>query len=671
MIDNLHEWLEADGLGGFASGTVSGERTRRYHALLLPATNPPTGRIVLVNGWEGHVTTASGSYPLSTQRYVPDVVHPEGENLIQHFDAEPWPTWRYELPDGTAIQLELFVPHESSTVAMRWTLLKSSGGSVRLIVRPLFSGRDYHALQHENGAFQFTPRKEHDRLVWKFYDGLPDVTLYTNASYQHDPQWYRQFQYQQELNRGLDFAEDLASPGALHFELTSSPVSCVFVAGGQFSIAPQANESIDDFASRLASQERRRRTGFANRLELSADSYIVPRGHGRTIVAGYPWFTDWGRDTFIALRGLCIATGRLDVAGQILKDWSTTVSQGMLPNRFPDHGETPEYNSVDASLWYIIAVYEYLQAIAAAKQRIAVEEEQALWSAIDDILTGYSTGTRYNISADTDGLLRAGVPGVQVTWMDAKVGDWVVTPRIGKPVEIQALWINALQIGSQKYPKWHQLFDRASLSFAERFWNPEELCLFDVIDVDHQPGANDPAVRPNQIFAVGGLPLTLLDGVRGQQIVDKVERELLTPLGLRSLSPSADNYVPHYRGDVWHRDGAYHQGTVWPWLIGPFVDAWLNVHGDTINNRSTAQSRFLDPLLQHLNSYGIGHVSEVADAEPSSSPEGMQQQCGGCPFQAWSLGELIRLQKRIQSSSRVTSEDSTASNSQRLTASTL
>jgi predicted glycogen debranching enzyme len=388
--------------------------------------------------------------------------------------------------------------------------------------------------------------------------------------------------------------------------------------------------------------ELARREAFASPLHRAADAYLVKRGTGRSLIAGYPWFGDWGRDTFIALRGLCIATGRLEEARDILLEWAGAVSEGMLPNRFPDRGETPEFNSVDASLWYIIAVHDYIRAAESERPAsfIADCHTQKLRTAVEQILTGYSRGTRFGIRADSDGLLACGQPGVQLTWMDAKIGDWVVTPRSGKPVEIQALWINSLWIGLRSAPHWEPLLEKARNSFNERFWNESTGGLFDVVDCDHRPGVNDATLRPNQIFAVGGLPLALLEGRRARRVVETVQQKLLTPLGLRSLAPSEPGYAPHYEGGVWQRDSSYHQGTVWPWLIGPFVEAWIRTMGNIPEAKAEARSRFLAPLDEHLDTAGLGHVSEIADAEPPYTPR-------GCPFQAWSLAELLRLEQTV------------------------
>jgi predicted glycogen debranching enzyme len=633
--DRLSEWLEADGLGGFACGTVVGLRTRRYHALLLVATTPPTGRFVLVNGLDAWVDTKAGRFALSSQHYGPDVVHPDGERHLEAFGAEPWPRWTYRLEGGTRVEQELFVPHGTPAVAIRWRLLEGPRRAT-LRVRPFLSGRDYHSLHHENPAFRFDAEVNGERVAWRPYAGVPGTVAVANGAYEHQPVWYRNFLYEEERARGLDHTEDLASPGTFHWDLGGSGAVLIFAAEDHEIAAPGKKVAAEVHFHLYREAELKRRSLFPARLHRSADAYLVRRGRGKTIIAGYPWFTDWGRDTFIALRGLCLATGRLGEAREILLEWSTTVSEGMLPNRFPDSGAVPEFNSVDASLWYVIAVHEFLQACEDRGEPAASAVRQALGRAAQSILTGYARGTRYGIHPDGDGLLAAGVPGVPLTWMDAKVGDRVVTPRVGKPVEVQALWLNALRAGSRFSPEWLALFGRGLESFRARFWNESAGFLYDVVDADHQTGKTDATLRPNQILAVGGLPVALLEGKRARRVVDAVEDHLWTPLGLRSLAPGLPGYAPHYEGGVSERDGTYHQGAAWPWLTGPFVEAWVRVRGNTVEARREARARFLDPLLRHLDEAGLGHISEIADGDPPYTPR-------GCPFQAWSLGEVLRL----------------------------
>jgi predicted glycogen debranching enzyme len=311
----------------------------------------------------------------------------------------------------------------------------------------------------------------------------------------------------------------------------------------------------------------------------------------------------------------------------------------MLPNYFPEAGARAEYNSVDASLWFVVATHELLVR-AANGSWLPDAERRRLLDAVEAIVSGYAAGTRFGIRADDDGLLSAGQPGVQLTWMDAKVGDWVVTPRIGKPVEAQALWINALRVAGTRNATWSRLAEQAERSFEARFWNPARRCLFDVVDVNHVRGATDDALRPNQILAVGGLPYPLLRGERAVQVVAAVEGDLLTPAGLRSLQPGEPAYAPVYRGDMRERDGAYHQGTVWGWLIGPFIEAWARARGDSPDVRHEARARFLVPFLEHYGASTTGQISEIADADAPHAP-------GGCPFQAWSVGEALRVAEDV------------------------
>jgi predicted glycogen debranching enzyme len=626
--DLYAEWLESDRFGGFACGTVGGERTRRYHALLLTATAPPTGRVVLVNGIEAWLEGPDRVIPLTTQRYTPDVVHPEGYRGIAAFSPTPWPTWCF----APGLTQEILVGRDGAETVLRWRRTDDDAPN-QLAVRLLLSGRDYHALHRRNESFDFASDVIGGNVAWRPYRDLPAILALTNGQYSQATEWYSNFLYREEAARGLDCVEDLASPGLFRFDLAQNDAVMVLRAGGSRSGSATAR------AARTIKAELARRAA-APAAWLAADSYLVDRGAGRTIVAGFPWFTGWGRDTFIAMRGLMLGTGRLTEATDVLLAWSDTVSEGMLPNRFPDAGQTPEYNAVDASLWFIVAVHELLSTTASAHEPIDPGARTRLIGAVETVLRGYAAGTRFGIGVDPDGLLRAGVAGVQLTWMDAKIGDWVVTPRIGKPVEVQALWINALRIGAAWSPDWEILERRAHAAFTARFPDSATGGLFDVVDVDHESGAVDRRVRPNQILAVGGLPFALLHGDSARGVVDLVERTLLTPLGLRTLSPEHPDYAGHYRGGPRERDAAYHQGTAWPWLMGPFVEAWLRVRGSTAAAKREAHQRFLRPLLDHLGTAGLGHVSEVVDGDPPHTP-------GGCPFQAWSLGELVRIERLL------------------------
>jgi len=621
------EWLESDEVGGFACGTVSGIRTRRYHALLLTPRRPPSGRVVLVNGVEAWIEIGHDRFPLSTHRYSPDVIHPRGIDHLVAFECDPWPRWTFRIGNGVAVIHEVLVDRTDGTVLLAWHM---AGGpcAATLSVRPLLSGRDYHALTRENPGFDFTVRIVGGNATWRPYGALPAVAALTNGHYTQEPTWYRNFLYLEEAARGLDCTEDLAAPGTFRFDLARGGATLVLRA------TDEVNSDALAIAARTRAREASRRMRLAP-LDRAAEAYIVRRGDGHSIAAGYPWFTDWGRDTFVAMRGLVLGRRRFDIAASILKTWADSLCEGMLPNRFPDDGEKPEFNSVDASLWYVIVVFEFLAAAEPPE-----EIRDRLVGAATAITERYVAGARFGIRMDVDGLLACGTPGSQITWMDARIGDRAVTPRVGKPVEVQALWINALLCAG---PRFRQAADRARTAFAERFWNAEANCLYDVVDVDHVAGRVDARIRPNQIFALGGLPFRIVSGRMARAVLDTVERELLTPMGLRSLAPGDPAYRPRYQGGVAERDAAYHQGSVWPWLVGPFVDAWLEANGDDDAHRAEAQRRFLTPLLDRLYVAGLGHVCEIADGDPPHAAR-------GCPFQAWSQGELLRALARTSRS---------------------
>jgi glycogen debranching enzyme len=677
------EWLEADGLGGYASGPVFGPRTRRYHGLLLVAAPAGGQRFCLVNGVELVVSTHAGTWFLTSQRYRggasswgPAPACEPGVTLLS-FDADPWPRWLYQLGDGTTIAVEILCPHRAPQTLLSVHLRSAPGGDVALRMRPFFSGRDHHALHSENPVFGFSARAVGDRQHFDTYPGVPGVVIASNGRYRADPHWYRGFEYSEEIARGFPGVEDLAAPGEFHFtlQLNADAASVhsgvhaahlVLAATGPEMNPPPPPADVDavSWAHTIESKERARRSRFASPLHRAADAYFIypkpttsgtaappvtltttgptePAANAVTLIAGYPWFSDWGRDTFISLRGLALATGRWDLAGDVLVRWAGAVSGGMLPNRFTEDGQAPEYNSVDAALWYVIAADACLSG--SSHNTKDARQKAAITQAVKAILDGHLQGTRHRIRVDDDGLLAAGVPGLQLTWMDAKVGDHVVTARVGKPVEIQALWLNALAIGARLCPARADAYRaqqaRGHSSFVERFWNPARACLYDVIDVDHEPGALDARLRPNQLFAVGGLPLGLLPNDRARAVVDTVEAKLLTPVGLRTLAPDEAGYVGRYGGDPEARDHAYHQGTVWPWLLGPFVEAWVRVRGDDTASHHQARARFISPWIAAVEAgatAGVGHVSEVFDGDAPHRP-------GGCPFQAWSLGELLRL----------------------------
>jgi predicted glycogen debranching enzyme len=555
---------------------------------------------------------------------------------IGSFALDPWPTWTFVLSNGSVVRAELLCTSGRARTLLRWTRV-SGVSPLWLRVRLLLAARDYHSLQQQNASADARLAVDGNHASWQLYDDAPRVSCLSNGEWRLEPVWYRQFLYDGERDRGLDAVEDLIAPGWLEFDLAQGPA--VMALGDPASLDDlDAADPVGGIEA-SAGRERMRRHDLGGPLEQAADQYLVRRGIGRTVIAGYPWFTDWGRDTFIAMRGLCVATGRFAEARDILLEWSSAVSEGMLPNRFPDGGDDPEYNAVDASLWFVIVAGELL-ADSGASSIVSPHDRMRLEDAVVRILEGYGRGTRYGIRCDADGLLAAGVPGVQLTWMDARVGERVITARIGKPVEVQALWINALDVGARISRRWQPHRDRALASFNARFWNADRLALFDVVDADHVPGRTDAAIRPNQIFAVGGLPVMVVPPDRAAHIVNLVEKLLLTPLGLRSLAPDDVQYASRYAGGPDQRDAVYHQGTVWPWLIGPFVEAWLRVRETSPAARAEARARFLNPIERHLHTAGLAHVSEVADGDAPHRP-------GGCPFQAWSLAELLRVRRLL------------------------
>ncbi len=647
MTGTDFEWLETDGLGGFASHTSDGRRTRRYHALLLVARTPPTDRRVLVNGIDAVVEQDGETVALTSQTYKPTleteppIVRHEGRPAPSTFDNSLWPCWTYDLGAGRTIEHSVMVPRGLPLVVLSFRLIGAEKArAARLIVRPFLSGRDYHALHRENAEFDFTAHNDEaaGRTTFKPYAAEPGVVAVSNGKFTAQGYWYREFLYTADKDRGLDSVEDLGAPGTFTFDLGDG--EALLILGTDQATRGLDIESLQSRVASMRADEKARREADPSPLLRAASAYVVARGEGRTILAGYPWFTDWGRDTFIALRGLCLATARLGDARRILVQWSGSVSHGMLPNRFTDSGETPEFNSVDASLWFVIAVHELRLAEKRAGFVASTIEEWSLNAAIVGILRGYASGARHGIRMDGDLLLQAGEPGVQLTWMDAKVGDHVVTPRIGKPVEIQALWINALRIGEAFDSRLGSWAETAQDAFNQRFWNEETGFLYDVVDCDHVPGRVDGHVRPNAVFAVGGLPFQVLHGERARRVVELAEAKLLTPAGLRSLSPDDPQYRGAYRGGVWSRDTAYHQGTVWPYLMGAFVEAWVRTQGDSEATRQEARRRFLDPFLETLDPQGLGHLPEIAEGDFPHEPR-------GCPFQAWSVGEALRLDRVV------------------------
>lgn len=615
------EWLETDGAGGYATGTVSLVCTRKYHGVLVFARNAPVDRLMLVNRVDVALLK-------DDTRLVPTSI-----DLVEH---DPHPVWALSFPNGARLIQELVMCQEPRMVAMRWAADGLSEGTI-FEARPWLTCRDHHTLHYRNPNFNFDV-ETHGRLVqWTPYISIPTISAVHTGAYHHDPDWLVGVEYTEEKARGYESQEDLASPGSFHFDVQGA-MTLAFSAEHFSKTQPAPN---GEDVGVIIKKELARRRKLGDRLKRSADQFIVSRGRGHSIIAGYPWFNDWGRDTMIAARGLAIATGRRRISREILMTWVEALSEGMLPNNFPNTGPA-KYNSVDAPLWFVVAAYEHLrspQGEFPGKYMGRLE----LQNAISDVVYYYGErGTRYGICAGDDGLLRAGDEHTQLTWMDANVDGEPVTPRHGKPVEIQALWLNALWIAGQIEPKWNALFRKGVESFREQFWNDAEF-LADCKNADE----TDCSLRPNQILAVGGLPCVLVSRNQAHSIVDAVEHALWIPTGLRTVSPHAECYLGAYAGAQPDRDAAYHQGTAWPWLLGPFVEAWLRVRDFADEAIEEARTRFIAPWEAELDNAGLGHVSEVFDGDEP-------HHAGGCPFQAWSLSELIRVKNLLDDPARLT-----------------
>ncbi|MFV0388202.1 MAG: amylo-alpha-1,6-glucosidase [Pyrinomonadaceae bacterium] len=629
------EWLETNGIGGFACGTISGTLTRRYHCLLMAANKPPIGRFSYLSKFEESIFIDGSEYQLSSNQY-PGVVDPKGYKYLVDFRLVPFPVWVYEI-EGVEIERRLFMIHGKNAVVCRWRVLSKVGGierNIKLVVKPLVSFTELHAIRKENAEFSREYSSEPGNISYKpLPDSKPLNFLHNASKISATGYWYKNFELEMERERGFDFQQDLFQPFSFEFELSDN----CFVAA--------ASEHLSAFSpdqAELNEIERRDRlveiskadTEMKRQLVLAADQFVVKRGDGNSIIAGYPWFEDWGRDTMIALPGLTLATNREGIAKSILREYSTVISEGMIPNRFPDEGETPDYNTVDATLWYFEALRAY---VTKTKDFAFVKNE--LYEKLVEVIIWHQRGTRYSIKLDDDGLLHAGENGSQLTWMDAKVGGDVFTPRIGKPVEIQALWYNALIVMADFANEfrdkdgvylYQRLAKKTKTAFNNNFWCDDGEYLYDVID----GGYRYKAIRPNQIFAVS-LRNSMLSIYRAKKVVQSVEKYLFTPVGLRSLSPESDEYKGAYTGTPYERDSAYHQGTVWAWLTGAFIESLKKTYP---NGRKMRKRK--ETILQgiHLNLFdaGLGQVSEIFDGNKPHKPR-------GCFAQAWSVAEVLRV----------------------------
>lgn len=654
-VSSGREWLVTNGTGSYAAGTVSGAATRRYHGLLVAALQPPARRTVLVAGLDAFVEYQGRPHPLWAHEYSGASATPDGCRHVEAFTLNGgMPVWSFAIGDARLTQL-IWMGRGVDTTYIRFRL-ESASGPVRLRLSPLCTFRDFHAES----------RGERDMVTTAVPDGMQVAPAAGSRAYRLlcaegrcEPRgdWYWNFHHRLEAERGLDCEEDLFRPCEFLVDLEIGQVATLICT------AEPAGKAPDPPAAALDADRHRRarlllpvvrEPGWVRQLVLATDQFIVRRdpvpgeqggqggqgsqdGHaGSTVIAGYPWFGDWGRDTMISLPGLTLHTGRSAVAAEVLRTFAGYVSQGMLPNRFPDDASPPEYNTADASLWY----FDAIAACHAAAGDAALVRD--LWPKLVDMIDWHQRGTRHGIGMDpADGLLRAGEPGVQLTWMDAKTNGEVVTPRIGKPVEINALWHRALRVMAELAAiedepalarHYQGLADRVRDSFRQRFWFAGGGYLHDVVD---GPGGNDVALRPNQILAVS-LDQDLLEPAMAAQVVATCQRELLTPMGLRTLDRGNSRYRGRYGGGPRERDGAYHQGTVWPWLLGPFALAHFRVHRD----RAAAQA-LLAGIGTHLAEACVGSISEIFDGDAPHWPR-------GCFAQAWSVAAILHAWFRLK-----------------------
>jgi predicted glycogen debranching enzyme len=639
-----HEWLETNGLGGWAGSSLVGCNTRRYHGLLVAAIQPPAVRMVLVSKLDETIIIDGKKYELGANDYG-GLISPTGYQYLSSFKRNIFPEWLYVV-NGIQMKKTICMVYDENTTLIRYDILKAETGFTMEML-PLIAARGYHSLQNSNANIfrdaEFVNGIFHNQP----FQGAPPIYIAVpGAKYKHDPKWFYNFNYQEERCRGLDFQEDLFNHGIFSLDLKE---------GDSFGIMISSESPTGKDVGQLFEKEKIRKKSLTPELErgiipeltVAADQFIVKRNFApnpspsegsrveelKTVIAGYHWFTDWGRDTMISLPGLCLATGRYEDARKIIKAFSGMVSMGMLPTRLLDYSEAPQYNNADGTLWYFISIYKYL--LATGDNAFVLGE---ILPILSEIVDWHFKGTRYNIHVEKDGLLYAGEKGQQLTWMDARIGDWVVTPRMGKPVEIQALWYNVLKIYASLLEMNGQPTEtalananaeKAKKSFGDIFWYAEGNYLYDVIDENNTP---DASLRPNQLFAIS-LPFTLLDPEKANAVLKIIKQKLYTPVGLRSLSPDDPGYINTYEGDAFKRDGSYHQGTVWSWLLGAYVEGWMKAEGKEYWEQA---KKIIDSFSYHLNEACIGSVSEIFDAEAPHHPR-------GCVAQAWGVAEILRV----------------------------
>ncbi len=655
-VAEQREWLVTNGIGGYGSGTIAGTITRGYHGLLVAAVSPPTDRRLMLVKLDETLTYRGTDYDVATNRWAGGAVAPNGCVNIESFELEgSVPLWRFACADAL-IEKRVWMKQGANTTYAAYTVV-SAAQPIAFSIRAIVDNRVFHNTGEVAWPAQVTAVPSGVTVVSGGDGSRPLTIIASDGQVTIANELYQSFSLPAEAARGLNDTDTHVH--AATFTATVAP-------GGTVTVLGSAEDAPAFEADALAQRQERDRTLIAGwqsattagagapgapaanttpdapedwirTLILAADQFIVDRPtanqpKGKSVIAGYHWFDDWGRDTMISLPGLALVTGHADVAATILRTFGEYVSQGMLPNRFPDAGDQPAYNTIDATLWYFQAIRAYHDATGDDALL------RDLWPTLQEIISWHVRGTRYDIKVDpADGLLAGGVPGVQLTWMDAIVGTTVITPRIGKPVEVNALWYNALVAMAAfaatlgEPADTYQAQADAALKGFDRFWNPATGYCFDVLD---GPGGNEAGLRPNQVLAVS-LPVSPLPADRQAAVLDACARALESSRGLRSLAPSEPGYQGFYGGDQAHRDGAYHQGTVWAWLIGPFVDAHLRVHGDPAGAR-----RFLEPFADHLSAAGLGTVSEIFDGDAPFDPK-------GCIAQAWSVGEILRVISKL------------------------
>ena len=643
-IAQAREWLVTNGIGGYASGTVAGILTRGYHGLLVAALKPPLERTVLVTKLDETADYDGTTYPLFTNRWADGTVEPQGYHYLESFHLEGRvPCWRFAFGDAV-LEKRIWMQREVNTTYIFYSFVRGTQ-PLSLSLKAFVNYRDYHGRTQadENWQMQIDAVKNGLQIV-AFTGAVPFYLLSDKGEFNPAHYWHHGFNLIAERARGLYDLDDNLIAANLKVVLQPGE-SLTFVATTehqadleglkQLEICRSEEQNLYQSWQNYHPEIVENAPDWIKQLVIAADQFIVNRPlpnfpEGKTIIAGYHWFTDWGRDTTISLPGLTLSTGRPEIARSILLTFAQYCDRGMLPNRFPDSGAPltdADYNTVDATLWYFEAIRAY--HAATGDDDLLAE----LFPLLSEIVDWYCRGTRYNIQLDRDdGLLYAGESGIQLTWMDAKVGDWVVTPRIGKPVEVNALWYNALRSLCgfarvlDKSPEAYEHLAESSYNGFQRFWNESLGYCFDVLD---SPEGNDASLRPNQIFAVS-LPESPLTDIQQRKVVDICGRVLLTSYGLRSLSPYEPNYRGYYGGNQFSRDSAYHQGTVWGWLLGAYVLAHLRVFNNPVQAR-----QFLEPMGHHLQAAGAGSISEIFEGNPPFSPK-------GCIAQAWSVAEVLR-----------------------------